>query len=44
MVLFTVAHVAVGALTMAFSVLMTIQIRRHVRVAEAPVAQVSYAR
>ena len=44
MVLFTVAHVAVGALTMAFSVLMTIQIRRHVRLAEAPVAQVSYAR
>lgn len=44
MVLFTVAHVAVGALTMAFSVLMTIQIKRHVRVAEAPVAQVSYAR
>ncbi len=43
MVLFTVAHVAVGALTMAFSVLMTIQIRRHVRPAEATLAQVSYA-
>ncbi|MCC6585209.1 MAG: COX15/CtaA family protein [Bryobacterales bacterium] len=43
MVLFTVAHVAVGALTMAFSVLMTIQIRRHVRPAEATLAHVSYA-
>ena len=30
MVAFTVAHVAVGALTMAFSVLMVIQVFRHV--------------
>ncbi|MEO7651763.1 MAG: COX15/CtaA family protein [Bryobacteraceae bacterium] len=30
MVIFTVAHVAVGALTLAFSVLMVIQIFRHV--------------
>jgi cytochrome c oxidase assembly protein subunit 15 len=44
MVWFTVAHVAVGALTMAFSVLMTIQMKRHIRLAEAPVGQVSYAR
>lgn len=44
MVAFTVAHVAVGALTMAFSVLMAIQIRRHVRVTEAPLAEVSFAR
>lgn len=44
MVLFTVAHVAVGALTMAFSVLMTIQIKRHVQVAETPLAEVSFAR
>jgi cytochrome c oxidase assembly protein subunit 15 len=44
MVWFTVAHVAVGALTMAFSVLMTIQMKRHIRLAEAPAGQVSYAR
>jgi cytochrome c oxidase assembly protein subunit 15 len=31
MVTFTVAHVAVGALTLAFSVLMAIQVFRHVR-------------
>jgi cytochrome c oxidase assembly protein subunit 15 len=45
MVLFTVAHVAAGALTMAFSVLMAIQVHRHVRedFAHSPVTKVSYA-
>jgi hypothetical protein len=31
MVVFTVLHVAVGALTLAFSTLLAIQVRRHVR-------------
>ncbi len=48
MVVFTVAHVALGALTMATSVLMAIQVHRHVRrpsAVEAPVrGGVSYAR
>lgn len=45
MVIFTVAHVALGALTMAASVLMAIQVHRHVRLAhvEAPMTGVRYA-
>lgn len=45
MVGFTVAHVALGALTMATSVLMAIQVHRHVRLAhvEAPMTGVRYA-
>ncbi len=45
MVIFTVAHVALGALTMATSVLMAIQVHRHVRLAhvEAPMTGVRYA-
>ncbi len=45
MVWFTVTHVAAGALTMAFSVLMAIQVRRHVRedAAHSTLAKVSYA-
>ena len=40
MVGFTVAHVAVGALTMACSVLLAIQVRRHVRPSHDNPAQV----
>jgi cytochrome c oxidase assembly protein subunit 15 len=44
MVLFTVAHVGVGALTMATSVLLTIQVYRHVRIpASVPAVQEAIA-
>jgi len=46
MIILTVAHVALGALTMASSVLMAIQVHRHLRPVsvEAPRMGVSYAR